>query len=220
MREEENDDQPGNLCSFFLNNLIIKEVLYTVTKTIVSFTNYKRAGWSPMWNKNKSGSSTFFRKETSWLQKRKWPHHAQKEMVGKVTQQPPDIRRSSPRLKIKLLFRFWKSTFKMDRQKTDVDFFKYNFEMGPPFWDRWHEVDVKIRCNNAPFWSLVITPGCISWQIGFVGLFKWGMWSNRQRWFFDWGWAVGVTRYEALRFRAWQRLRRKRKRSNIYELNG
>ena len=79
-----------------------------------------------------------------------------------------------------------KSTFKTDVQKTDVDFFNCNFEPDPQFLYQWHEVIVKNRCNNAPFLTSILTPGFISWKIGFVSLFKWGMLSNLQSQFFIW----------------------------------
>ena len=39
----------------------------------------------------------------------------------------------------------------MDVRKTEVDFFNCNFEPGPPFWDRWHEVVVKNGAKMHPF---------------------------------------------------------------------
>ena len=50
---------------------------------------------------------------------------------------------SSPRLRIKKLKVLKTYVLKKDVQKTYVDFFYCNFEPGPPFWDRWHEVVVK-----------------------------------------------------------------------------
>ena len=53
------------------------------------FTNYKRVRLCPTRNDNKSVCSMLFRKETSWLQKRKRSHQPQDAGTGKVTQQPP-----------------------------------------------------------------------------------------------------------------------------------
>ena len=91
MREEENNDKPGKGCSFFLNNLTIKEVFNTFTTTTVSFTTYKHAGLCTMQNKNKSVSSTLFRNETHRLQKRKRTHQTQEAVDHKVMQQPPEV---------------------------------------------------------------------------------------------------------------------------------
>ena len=83
---------------------------------------------------------------------------------------------------------------------TDVDFFYCNFGPGPTFWAQWREVVVKTWWNYVPFWTSVLTPGYISWKIGFVIFFKWGIWRNWQSRFFYWGGEVGSTRYGALIF--------------------
>ena len=67
-----------------------------------------------------------------------------------------------------------------------LNFLNRNFEPCPPFWAWWHEVVVKTRCKNAPIWTSVITPGCVSWKIGFFCFFKWGKQRNWQIPFFDW----------------------------------
>ena len=38
----------------------------------------------------------------------------------------------------------------------------------------------KTRCKNAPFWTSVLTPRCISWKIGFVSCFTCPIWKNLQ----------------------------------------
>ena len=62
--------------------------LYTFTATTLLFINYTHTGLCTTANENKIVSSTLFRKETSWTQKRKRLHQTREVVSGKVTQQP------------------------------------------------------------------------------------------------------------------------------------
>ena len=59
-----NNDHNGKGCQFFLNSLMLKEVLNTFITTTGSFANCKRVGLCPMRNEGKSVSSIFYKGKT------------------------------------------------------------------------------------------------------------------------------------------------------------
>ena len=62
-KKEENNDQPCNRWSLFLNNLTEKRRFIQLTSITVSFDNYQRVGLCPTQNEVNSATSTLFRKK-------------------------------------------------------------------------------------------------------------------------------------------------------------
>ena len=67
----------------------MKDVFNTFNTATDLFSNYKGVRLCPTVNWENSVSSTFFRKENSWLQKQKRPHQTWETV--EVTQQPPEV---------------------------------------------------------------------------------------------------------------------------------